>query len=305
MNGQTSAETTRWRIKGDTTTEETFTRSDLKALASGGTVGYQFWKKGTENLVAATEYVTLDALLQSAGASFREEMYVTAADATGFSAQLSYVDYTSCRYYVTADGDKIDAPAAQVLTWASGTGTLEEVAAKAENSGSIRFCYGISAGQYGSAAGKRLVSGLTAGVRCTDCGKVISGCETIPATGHDTELVGAVAAICTEDGYTGGEVCKVCQTVVKKGETIPATGHDYKDGKCSRCGAEEPTMPVEPGKPGEPSQPTQPEKPTTPDTPATGDSSNVTALWVVLAVAGVGIIVLVVLLVTKGKNKKD
>ena len=278
--------------------------------------------------MAATEYVTLDALLQSAGASFREEMYITAADATGFSAQLSYVDYTSCRYYVTADGDKIDAPAALALTWASGTGTLEEVAAKAENSGSIRFCYGISADQYGSAAGKRLVSGvtsvtltacahtgktvqvpevpatctetgLTAGVRCTDCGKVISGCETIPATGHDTELVGAMAATCTEDGYTGNEVCKVCQTVVKRGETIPALGHDYKDGKCSRCGAEEPTTPVEPGKPQ------QPEKPTTPDTPATGDSSNMTALWVVLAVAGLGIIALVVLLVTKRSKKQN
>lgn len=38
----------------------------------------------------------------------------------------------------------------------SSTGKLEEVAAKAENSGSIRFCYGISADQYGSAAGKWL-----------------------------------------------------------------------------------------------------------------------------------------------------
>ena len=129
--------------------------------------------------------------------------------------------------------------------------------------------------------------------------------EVIPATGHDTELVGAKDATCTEDGYTGNEVCKVCQTVVKQGEVIPALGHDYKDGKCSRCGAEEPTTPVEPGKPGEPSQPTQPEKPTTPDTPATGDSSNMTALWVVLAVAGLGIIALVVLLVTKRKSKKD
>ena len=129
--------------------------------------------------------------------------------------------------------------------------------------------------------------------------------ETLPATSHDTELVGAKDATCTEDGYTGDEVCKVCQTVVKQGEVIPALGHDYKDGKCSRCGAEEPTTPVEPGKPGEPSQPTQPEKPTTPDTPATGDSSNMTALWVVLAVAGLGIIALVVLLVTKRKSKKD
>ena len=129
--------------------------------------------------------------------------------------------------------------------------------------------------------------------------------EVIPATSHDTELVGAKDATCTEDGYTGDEVCKVCQTVVKQGEVIPALGHDYKDGKCSRCGAEEPTTPVEPGKPGEPSQPTQPEKPTTPDTPATGDSSNMTALWLVLAVAGLGIIALVVLLVTKRSKKQN
>ena len=123
--------------------------------------------------------------------------------------------------------------------------------------------------------------------------------EVIPATSHDTELVGAKDATCTEDGYTGDEVCKVCQTVVKQGEVIPALGHDYKDGKCSRCGAEEPTTPVEPGKPQ------QPEKPTTPDTPATGDSSNMTALWVVLAVAGLGIIALVVLLVTKRSKKQN
>ena len=123
--------------------------------------------------------------------------------------------------------------------------------------------------------------------------------EVIPATGHDTELVGAKDATCTEDGYTGDEVCKVCQTVVKQGEAIPALGHDYKDGKCSRCGAEEPTTPVEPGKPE------QPEKPTTPDTPATGDSSNMTVLWVVLAVAGLGIIALVVLLVTKRSKKQN
>ena len=135
--------------------------------------------------------------------------------------------------------------------------------------------------------------------------------ETLPATGHDTELVGAKDATCTEDGYTGDEVCKVCGVTVKQGEVLPALGHDYKDGKCSRCGAEEPTTPVEPGKPGDSGKPTTPEKPaepsqpTTPDTPATGDSSNMTALWVVLTVAGLGIIALVVLLVTKRKNKKD
>ena len=132
--------------------------------------------------------------------------------------------------------------------------------------------------------------------------------EVIPATSHDTELVGAKDATCTEDGYTGNEVCKVCQTVVKQGEVIPALGHDYKDGKCSRCGAEEPTTPVEPGKPQQPEKPTTPEKPAEPSqptTPATGDSSNMTALWVVLAVAGLGIIALVVLLVTKRSKKQN
>ena len=135
--------------------------------------------------------------------------------------------------------------------------------------------------------------------------------EVIPATDHDTELVGAKDATCTEDGYTGDEVCKVCGVTVKQGEVIPALGHDYKDGKCSRCGAEEPTTPVEPGKPGDSGKPTTPEKPaepsqpTTPDTPATGDSSNMTALWVVLTVAGLGIIALVVLLVTKRSKKQN
>ena len=50
--------------------------------------------------------------------------------------------------------------------------------------------------------------------------------ETLPSLGHDTQLVGAKPATCTENGYTGDEVCKICGVTVKKGETIPATGHD-------------------------------------------------------------------------------
>ena len=106
--------------------------------------------------------------------------------------------------------------------------------------------------------------------------------ETLPATGHDTEIVGAKAATCTQDGYTGDEVCKTCGVTVKQGEVLSALGHDYKDGKCSRCGAEEPTTPVEPGKPGDSGKPTTPEKPdepSQPTTPATGDSSTL-VLWV-------------------------
>ena len=65
--------------------------------------------------------------------------------------------------------------------------------------------------------------------------------ETLPATGHDTQLVGAKPATCTEDGYTGDEVCKTCGVTVKKGEVIPATGHDThlvgaKDATCTEDG---------------------------------------------------------------------
>ena len=94
--------------------------------------------------------------------------------------------------------------------------------------------------------------------------------------------MGAKSATCTQDGYTGDEVCKTCGVTVKQGEVLPALGHDYKDGKCSRCGAEEPTTPVEPGKPGDSGKPTTPEKPdepSQPTTPATGDSSTL-VLWV-------------------------
>ena len=65
--------------------------------------------------------------------------------------------------------------------------------------------------------------------------------EEIEATGHDTEIVGAKEATCTEDGYTGDEVCKTCKEVIKQGEVIPATGHDTeivgaKEATCTEDG---------------------------------------------------------------------
>ena len=75
--------------------------------------------------------------------------------------------------------------------------------------------------------------------------------ETLPATGHDTQLVGAKAATCTEDGYTGDEVCRTCGETVKQGTVIPATGHDFQDGKCVNCGATDPDYrPAKPENPG-------------------------------------------------------
>jgi len=140
------------------------------------------------------------------------------------------------------------------------------------------------------------------------CGNDASHVERVNATVTNEVTT---EATCKADGvrtYTAKVTFEGEEYTDTKTEVIPALGHDYKDGKCSRCGAEEPTTPVEPGKPGDSGKPTTPEKPAEPSqptTPATGDSSNMTALWVVLAVAGLGIIALVVLLVTKRKSKKD
>ena len=143
------------------------------------------------------------------------------------------------------------------------------------------------------------------------CGNDTSHVKTVNATVTNEVTTEATCESTGVRTYTAKVTFDGKDYTDTKTEVIPALGHDYKDGKCSRCGAEEPTTPVEPGKPGDSGKPTTPEKPaepsqpTTPEKPATGDSSNMTALWVVLAVAGLGIIALVVLLVTKRKNKKD
>ena len=143
------------------------------------------------------------------------------------------------------------------------------------------------------------------------CGNDTSHVKTVNATVTNEVTTEATCESTGVRTYTAKVTFDGKDYTDTKTEVIPALGHDYKDGKCSRCGAEEPTTPVEPGKPGDSGKPTTPEKPaepsqpTTPDTPATGDSSNMTALWVVLTVAGLGIIALVVLLVTKRSKKQN
>lgn len=90
--------------------------------------------------------------------------------------------------------------------------------------------------------------GVTAGVKCTVCGAVVSGCETIPALGHDfDEWTVGKAATCTESG-TESRTCARCQETETR--TVDALGHDFKDGKCAVCGAADPDY-----KPGEPVEP--------------------------------------------------
>ena len=106
------------------------------------------------------------------------------------------------------------------------------------------------------------------------CGNDASHVKNVTA-----EVTSAVTtpAACEADGvrtYTAKVTFEDKEYTDTKTETLPALGHDYKDGKCSRCGAEEPTTPVEPGK------------------PATGDSSTLVLWLALLAVSGMAVTVI-------------
>ncbi len=91
--------------------------------------------------------------------------------------------------------------------------------------------------------------GKKAGVVCTRCKDILSGCEIIKATGHNWEEK-TIKATCTTDGKVY-EVCSVCGAEGETISTTPAhhtevkvaeveatcTRSGYKDGtKCSVCG---------------------------------------------------------------------
>lgn len=73
------------------------------------------------------------------------------------------------------------------------------------------------------------------------CGNT-SKADYVDALGHDTELKNVKKATCTEGGYSGDKICKVCKETVEKGKNTSPLGHDYKNGKCTRCGAEAPAV---------------------------------------------------------------
>lgn len=77
--------------------------------------------------------------------------------------------------------------------------------------------------------------GTKAGVVCSDCGAIVSGCEPIEALGHDIESHEAQAATCTAVGWKAYDTCSRCDytTYVE----IPMTAHNYENGVCTECGA--------------------------------------------------------------------
>ncbi|MBQ7638581.1 MAG: hypothetical protein IJS90_06755 [Clostridia bacterium] len=83
------------------------------------------------------------------------------------------------------------------------------------------------------------VAGTAAGVRCADCGAVLSGCEALELAAHSyTVLVEEKAATCTEGGYKIYK-CAACDLTETR-DRVNALGHNYEDGVCTRCNAADP-----------------------------------------------------------------
>ena len=85
-------------------------------------------------------------------------------------------------------------------------------------------------------------SGITEGSRCSDCGKIFSGCKAIPALGHNPGAAlreNDESPSCTTAGsYDTVTYCTRCGAETsRKKMAVPSLGHDF---------AEEFTVDVEP-----------------------------------------------------------
>ena len=152
---------------GEAVAVKSYTAEELAALAeTSAGAAYVFYKKDAANAVVATEYVTLDALLTDAGVSFAagDTLAFTCTDGPYTKGDFSYE--TMSQRGVDPDGNAV--PTAFALTWDAGNlddgDTVASIAAKAVNSGSVRFVSGMTAAEAEakSAAGNRMPSGVVA-----------------------------------------------------------------------------------------------------------------------------------------------
>ncbi|MBR5233789.1 MAG: bacterial Ig-like domain-containing protein [Clostridia bacterium] len=95
-------------------------------------------------------------------------------------------------------------------------------------------------------------TGLTDGIRCSVCKKILSAQHQIPILGHEVVVLEGKAPTCTETGLTEGQSCVTCGGIVEPQQVIPATGHDEEilpseapsclttgmtqGAKCKKCG---------------------------------------------------------------------
>ena len=87
-------------------------------------------------------------------------------------------------------------------------------------------------------------TGLTAGKKCSVCGKTLVAQEVIEKLPHTEVVDEAVDATCTEEGYTEGKHCSACGEVLVAQEIIRPLGHtevvdSAKDSTCITTGLKE------------------------------------------------------------------
>lgn len=73
--------------------------------------------------------------------------------------------------------------------------------------------------------------GLTDGIRCVTCEKIIVAPVETPVLGHVAKVIVGVANTCTMSGKTQGTECARCGEILKEQTIIPATGHSVEEVK--------------------------------------------------------------------------
>lgn len=88
--------------------------------------------------------------------------------------------------------------------------------------------------------------GLTGGVGCSVCGKVLTAPTEIPPLEHNYVTLPGVEATCTQSGLEEYRYCSRCTLEPPAQKVIPALGHSYKstvivEATCSQNGTEKST----------------------------------------------------------------
>lgn len=143
---------------------KSYTADDLAALAEKGDgAAYVFYRKGVANAVVATEYVKFGDLLGDAVLDFGPAQWLAFECADGPYDKGDFSYETLSQRGVDLNGDAV--PTAIALTW--GVGSLDEttvpdIAAKAENTGNLRFICGMTAEEVErtTVSGDRLPTGV-------------------------------------------------------------------------------------------------------------------------------------------------
>lgn len=81
------------------------------------------------------------------------------------------------------------------------------------------------------------VHGLTAGVKCSECGEILEEQQQKPLKAHTEVADSEKAPGCANTGLTAGSHCSVCNQVIKAQQTVAAIGHTWNGVRCTVCGA--------------------------------------------------------------------